>query len=434
MKPYSHMSRLLTYLILAIGGFTQVYAAGTKVVSVVDYPSLQEAIDANPGRMVFVPSGDHEISQKLRLHHDHGGLWGSGRIIQTNPDQPVVEVENAAGVELRDVTLTRPEGKQDTRNEGLLVMKCRDVVIENVKVINNRTRAAAISFRETVGSRISHCLVRNYMTLSVDDRTASKDWGYAFNCIDGTGINIQDSQGTLIEGNRVIEETYLPTEEIKNKHKLGTFLKKNAEKGLIMNQKMWDANYTDAWQQGSAVVINSPETTDCTRLIGNHLENSAQGIDIHADHVIVSQNIINNAFMGMKAMHGSRNISIIGNQFIKTDLWAIGLMPGAASHDKNTDGSSIIANNIISDFGEGHAHWIWGDNRSPFKFDDGQKPENPPLTDVIIQGNVLQTIGAPHYKYAVIIAQGPTGPRGLHFSNNILPPGSRAVCNVELPQ
>ena len=31
-------------------------------------------------------------------------------------------------------------------------------------------------------------------------------------------------------------------------------------------------------------------------------------------------------------MHGSRNVIITGNQFTKNDLWAIGLMPGAASH------------------------------------------------------------------------------------------------------
>ena len=78
--------------------------------------------------------------------------------------------------------------------------------------------------------------------------------------------------------------------------------------------------------------------------------------------------------MGMKAMHGSRNVIITGNQFVKNSLWAIGLMPGAASHEGNTDGGSIIAHNLISDFGHGDAHWIWGDERSPFKFDTGQEP------------------------------------------------------------
>jgi phosphomethylpyrimidine synthase len=53
--------------------------------------------------------------------------------------------------------------------------------------------------------------------------------------------------------------------------------------------------------------------------------------------------------MGMKAMHGSRNVIISGNQFVRNSLWSIGLMPGVAAHSaedgkpENADGGSIIA-------------------------------------------------------------------------------------------
>ena len=129
---------------------------------------------------------------------------------------------------------------------------------------------------------------------------------------------------------------------------------------------------------------------------------------------------------------GMSNVLITGNQFTKNCLWAIGLMPGAAAHATNTDGGSIIANNIISDFGHGHARWIWGDERSPFKFDTGQQPDDPPLTDVIVQGNIVQATGKPRYKYAVIIGGGPNTPRSMHFSGNLLHPGTLGVANVEL--
>lgn len=402
--------------------------------SAADYKSVQEAIDANPGKMIFVPAGDYVVDKKVRIGEKGGGLWGPGRIIQTNVNQPILEVEHAKGAEVRDLTLTRAEGKYNTTKEGLIVQDCRDVVVENIKVINNRSQATTLSLRECQGARVSHCLVRNYMILGVDDRTANPELGYAFNCIDGTGIGVVESHGVLVEGNRVIEDEFVPTQELKDKYKLGTFIKKNAKKGIITNQKMWDENYTEAWHQGSGIVINSPLTTEYTRVLGNHIENAAQGMDIHADHVIISQNIIVNSFMGMKAMHGSRNILITGNQFIKNDLWAIGLMPGAASTPENFDGGTIVANNIISDFGMGSAHWIWGDERSPIKFDTGQKPGNPPLVDVIVQGNLIQAVGAPHYKYAVIIPKGPEAPRGLHFSNNLFHPGTKGVANIELPQ
>ena len=409
-------------------------SASAAELSVSAYPSIQAALDANPNRMLFVPAGDYPITAKIRIRGERSGLFGPGRIIQQSADQPIIEIENATAAEIRDLTLTRPEGKMESRNEGILAIKCRDLVIDNVRVIDNRSPAGAITLRESQDCRISRCLVRNYMRVSIDDRTQSKDWGYAFNCTDGTGISVSYSPGCLIEGNRVIEDNFVPTPEIKAKHKLGDFVKKNDVKGGVMSQQAWDANYTDAWQQGSGIVVNAPTVTDLTRVIGNHIENAAQGIDLHCDHVIVANNIVTNAFIGMKAMHGSRNVLITGNQFTRNSLWAIGLMPGAGANPENFDGGSIISNNIISDFGHGDAQWIWGDERSPFKFDTGQQPDDPPLTDVIVSGNVIHSIGKPRYKYAVIIGGGPNTPRGMHFSNNLFPSGSQGVANIELPQ
>ena len=402
-------------------------------LSVTEYKSIQAALNANPDRMIFVPAGDYPITEKIRIRGERSGLFGPGRIIQQSADQPIIEIENANGAEIRDLTLTRTEGKMETNNEGILAIKCRDLVIDNVRVIDNRTRSGAITLRESKNSRVGRCLVRNYMRVTIDDRTASKDWGYAFNCTDGTGISVSYCTGTLIEGNRVIEDNLVPTPEIKAKHKLGDYVKKNPQKGAIMSQQAWDANYTDNWQQGSGIIVTAPTVSDLTRILGNHIENAAQGIDLHCDHVIVSNNVVVNSFMGMKAMHGSRNVIIIGNQFVKNCLWAIGLMPGAAANAENADGGSIIANNIISDFGHGDAHWIWGDERSPFKFDTGQQPDDPPLVDVIVQGNVVHAIGKPRYKYAVIIGGGPNTPRGMHFSNNLLHPGTQGISNTDLP-
>lgn len=403
-------------------------------LSVAAYPSIQAALDANPGRMVFVPAGDYSITDKIRIRGRRSGLFGPGRIIQQSADQPIIEIENADEAEIRDLTLTRPDEKMETGNEGVLAIKCRDLVIENVRVLDNRTRSAAIAVRECKDARISRCLVRNYMRISVDDRTSSKDWGYAFNCTDGTGIAVSYSTGTLIESNRVIEDNFVPTPEVKARYKLGDYVKKNPEKGSLMSQQAWDSNYTDAWQQGSAIIVTAPTVSDSARIIGNHIENAAQGLDIHCDHVVISANIVSNAFIGMKAMHGSRNVIITGNQFVRNSLWAIGLMPGAAADAANADGGSVIANNIISDFGYGDAHWIWGDERSPFKFDNGQQPDDPPLTDVIIQGNMVFSTGTPRYKYAVIIAGGPNAPRGMHFHNNLLHPGRQGISNTELPK
>ena len=425
---------LSLFLVLAIAS-----ASPAAEPSVAGYPSIQAALEAHPNRMLFVPAGDYPITEAIRIRGDRSGLFGPGRIIQQNADQPIIVIDNATNAEIRDLTLTRPEGSMDTARDGVLAFKCRDLVVENVRVIDNRTDAGAITVVEGTNCRISRCLVRNYMRVSIDDRTASEDWGYAFNCTDGTGIKVNASTGTLIEGNRVVEDNLLPTPEMKAQHKLGDFVKKNPVKGTLPSQTTWDGNYVNNWQQGSGIIVASPEVSDLTRILGNHIENAAQGLDIHADHVIVSGNVVVDSFMGMKAMHGSRNVIISGNQFVRNSLWSIGLMPGVAAHSaedgrpENADGGSIIANNVVSDFGHGRARWIWGDENAPFKFDSGQHPDDPPLTDVIVTGNLIHQIGPPRYSRAVVIDPGANGPRGMHFSNNLFPPGPQGVCNQDLP-
>jgi hypothetical protein len=409
------------------------------------YADLQAALDAQPGKVIPLPAGDYPISRKLVLRGDGAGLVGPGRIIQENPDEPIIEIDGLKDVLLRDITLTRAPGKTVARKSALLALRCSYLRVDQVRILDNQSPTGALALLECRFARVTGCLVRNYMRVSVDDRTKSLDWGYAFNCTDGTGIQVTASQGTLIEGNTVVEEVYRPTEALKQTHQLGVWTKKNPIKGRLLSQATWDAGYTDNWQQGSGIVVTAPEASDLTRILGNHVENAAQGIDLHADHVIVAHNVISNSFMGMKAMHGSRNVLITGNQFVKNSLWAIGLMPGAAAHpgqpDKpetaNADGGSVISANIISDFGHGDARWIWGDDRSPFKFDTGQQPDDPPLADVIVQGNLLHCIGAPRYRYAVVIAgpvDGPKSPRGLRFHGNILAPGKDGVANRKLPE
>ncbi len=453
---------LLRFSLFLVGfGLIQVRAAGPVVT---DYTSIQEAIDKNPGKMIEVPAGDFPISAGLVIRADNTGLFGPGRIIQNDIKKPILVIQNAANVQVRDLTLTRPDGRTDCETHGISVDNCTNLVLQNVRVLNNCSQPPVIKVETSKNVRILNCAVENYMRLGVDDRTAGTDYAFAFNVIDGTGIAIRSSTGVLIQGTSVIENKMLPTPELKEKYNLGKFSKKNAVRGTITSQKMWDEEYYNAWHQGSAIVIASPENDDYIQLLGNYIENAAQGLDVHADHVIVSQNIFKNAFIGMKAMHGSRNVIITNNQFSRNDLWAIGLMSGAASHaagvdanptdnvkesPANVDGGSIIANNIISDFGYGTAHWMWPEARAPILLTKGQKDINPPLTDVIIQGNIVYDTGRdkilvdgrpvldpPRYQWAVFVSPpqdpGPPSPVGLHFSNNIFHPGTKGVSNIEL--
>ncbi len=451
------MTRVTIAVLCCVLTISLGHAAGG--VSVADYRSIKDAIAANPGRTLYVPPGDYTISEQIRLNTDNSGLVGPGRIIQTNPDVPIIQIERAANVQVRDLTLTRPEGKMDTKAEGLLSLNCTNLVVANLQVIDNRTRSAAIALRECVSCDVRDCFIHNYMTISVDDRTGNKElYGYAFNCIDGSGISLGACRQAMVRGNRIIETHLLPTREVQKQYDLGRVIKRIAEKPPGTREENWKAEYVENWHQGSAIVVTSPEVADHTQIIGNSIENAAQGIDIHADHVIVAQNIVNNAFIGMKAMHGSRQVLVLGNQFCRIDLWGVLLTPGSASHlavpaqdgrparVTNLDGGSIIAHNIFSDLGYGNAYWIWGavdHSRCAILLESARTPGGPKLRDVVIEGNVVYDPGPdevlvdgkptklpPRYKYAVIVT--PPGPEGLHFANNILAPGADGVCNVEM--
>ena len=60
--------------------------------------------------MVYVPSGDYSITRKIVLNKDRSGLFGPGRIVQQTVDEPVLEIENASSIEVRDLTMC---GRQD---------------------------------------------------------------------------------------------------------------------------------------------------------------------------------------------------------------------------------------------------------------------------------------------------------------------------------
>lgn len=132
----------LSWLVLPCGGLLPSAVAEQPVpgvLSAVSYPSIQAALDANPGRMIYLPSGDYLITRKIVLNKDGTGLFGPGRIIQQTADEPVIEIENASSIAVRDLTLTRAEGKMETSSEGIRATRCDDLVIENVSVIDNRT-------------------------------------------------------------------------------------------------------------------------------------------------------------------------------------------------------------------------------------------------------------------------------------------------------
>ena len=441
-----------------------VLASSGYAIDASTYPDLQAAIDANPGREITV-SSDVALEKKLRIAAPGTALTGHAVITQTNALEPVLEIEHAKDVRISGITFARPALEAADENlgkhkaAGIFVYDSERVTLDSVTLRDCAARDAAIEIRASRDVTVRDSTLLNYQCLAIDDRTSTELYGYAFRCIDGTGILVSDSVGVSLLNNRVDEQRWLATRENKDTFRLGTLCDgAKPTKAGKLGEGAVRAGYVNNWHQGSAIIVTGPEKTRNVIVQGNHIRNSAQGIDLHTDNTIIANNIVDHGMMGIKATHGSRNLIIKDNLLTHIDLWGILLNGGALSHaasaerSANEDGGTIIANNIITEFGYGHEWWNWGganedaNGSYAIALYDGQLAENPPVSDVVLQGNIVYNTGAkaspaepPRYKYAVFIGSwhgpaenSPNLPQGLVFQGNIFHPGRAGVSNGDV--
>jgi hypothetical protein len=451
MLDYYSVRSALALLLAGLGGVA--LAESGVAIDVASYPTLQAAIDANPGRVLRFPAGEYIITSALVITRDHTELHGPARIVQTNAAEPILRIERAKGVRLHNLAFTRGEGSQDTNQPGLVARQCADLEFSGLRVSDNHSNSSivAISSRDVA---VQDCIITNYKGFVIDDRTKGDRFGYAFKAVDGTGIQMREVEGAFIRNNRISEYRLLPTKEIHDHNDLGT-LTVVVMQGRNTSKEMLDARYTNNWHQGSGIHLASPTATRRAIVTGNVIENCNQGVDIHADNVIASRNMISHCLIGLKAVHGAKNILMTDNQVTYVDLWGILLRPGAASHnsanaaggqtaiEENNDGGSIIANNIISNIGFGKQAWNWPDRDNSYgmHLGDGPLPENPPLRDLLVVGNLVFDSGldtvvvdglwaksAPRYAYAVFTDhESPNKSLDLVFHGNLFDPGHKGV-------
>ncbi len=465
--PISRRALICSGIVILSVLWAQGTTPTTAIISAADYNSLQDAINANPGQRIFVPSGDYNLTSTLRIQTDGTGLYGYGRLVQQNPAAEILRVDDAKDVRIFDLTLTRPPAKQDASEHAIQAVNCVGLEISGVRVYDNHFGSGAVLIRHCSNATIRDCTVQNYKTITIDDRTHSPEMNYAFKCIDGTGIQVSTSTGTLVLNNRILEHNLLPTKENQVKYELGKATIIPAVKGSMTPDSIYQTGYTNNWHQGSGLIASNGGRMHNTLITGNYIENAAQGMDIHSDQVTVANNIVFQSMMGMKAIHGSRNTLIHSNLFSHPDLWGIALGPGTASGpaqaatpdapalEANVDGASVVAHNIIGDFGHGGQFWNWdyhdleGSPLQGILLGGGVSSSAPPLRDVLVRGNIVYNSEnenapatassttaetAPNYRYAVKIDSGDKlAPVGMRLDSNILNPGRGGSISVELP-
>lgn len=425
--------------------------------------SIQEAVDRRPGSVVQIPPGDHLISERIRISGEFGGLQGTGRIVQTNPKEPILDIENAAHIRIEGIVLTRSAEAEVCEESAVRCRNSRHITLNNLTILNNRGGSASIEIRGSTACTISGCTILNYKRITIDDRTGSPEhYGYAFNAIDGHGVVVERCAGTIVRDNRIVEERLHPDPATQEAHRLGFLTEgKNPSVEGKLSKSVFQRGYVDNWHQGSALLVTGPAHSGDTLIRGNHIENCGQGIDLHTDRVICEGNVVRDAMIGIKGTHGCRHLLIADNLISRVDLWGIVLNPGTGSYaadeerGENVDGGTVIADNLITDFGLGPNYWNWGGkqedggNSFAIALYGGQLETNPPLADLVVTGNLVYNSAAvesassekkaPRYRYAVYFGswngppeKDPTIPRNIHFQGNLFQPGRDGVSNLPL--
>jgi len=277
--------------------------------------------------------------------------------------QIIVTIKN---ILLGDLTLTRAEGAMDTNTEGIYSSGCEQIHIDNVRVLDNRGGRAAVFLKDSRHIRIERCEVVNYMYICVDDRVDHPLYGFAFRCINGAGITVRGCQVVQILNNRVIENNIKPTRKMLERYDLGKVIKRSDKPGRFAPE----GGFHTGWRQGSAIEVHDALKSSHALLEGNYIENAAQGFDVHADMVIITNNHVNTCYTGIKTMHGGRHVMVTNNIVERADDEGIYMgsnnafrarpgKDGKPPTPANANNGCIVANNIISEMGYGLGQWAF---------------------------------------------------------------------------
>ena len=157
MRPFiSTFAILLTCLSASMSP-----TAAQADIQSTDYPSLQAAVDANPGRMIYVPNGDHLLTETVMIKTSGTGLCGPGRLVMTDASKDIINVRESNDVTIRDIRLFRERGKHEGGRNGIHAADCKDLTVDGIVVTNNCGENAGLKMERCTRLMVRNCLVRD---------------------------------------------------------------------------------------------------------------------------------------------------------------------------------------------------------------------------------------------------------------------------------
>ena len=452
---------LLSFTATALFGASPPPAQGGLTPSPDDPGSIQAAIDAQPGRAVYLPPGVYRIDKPIRITTDASGLFGQGTIIQTNDDADIIQIQNADYVRIEGITLKREDPKFFKSARAIFADGSQFLTLKEVNIRGNRASPTAVLLTNCDYANVEGCVIIDFKTITIDNRMNNDLYRYAFRAIDGHGMMLRHCSGARIIRNRVIETLLRATEEIQKKYDLGKIVDRAPELGPLASYGVRDG-VAFIWHQGGGIQLSGADKNAQTLVDGNYIENAAQAMDLHSDFMVITNNTATNCYTGVKVFHGSRGVIIANNIFHRPGKYGIMLRPGSESweaseatadhpaREENREGQIIIANNVITDQGYDDEHWrLWNTDPSDtspvgIKVGTGPLERNPQFTDIIITGNIIHDHGRdgvlvngkpeklpPRYKWAIWFDD-EWRAKNVRMSGNLFDPGEKGVSNLPI--
>ncbi len=276
-----------------------------------DSSALTAALQNN--QELFLPAGVYTFNSTVYIPSQRR-IAGAGKdvtTIQLGADTVAFRIEGSNNVKVSGMTINRPF--DNSVEEAIFVYSgALHVHLDNMRVTNQRSRAAAFVFNTT-----TNCAVTNSEFIDVQRRIVEDGSEQVY----GSGITFNGCAGVHVENNTVTETRNL----------------------ALTNSTKYN------WYQAGAIQVSG-----CRQAVvrNNRITLTGNGIDVGGTlHAIVEYNQVDNCHeTGIKLVNGSSNQIVRNNYVTRCGLVGIWMSPGS---ENLAIRDCIVEDNVLGQIGQG---------------------------------------------------------------------------------
>lgn len=271
---------------------------------------------------LYFPPGTYELAETVYLPSNLR-LIGANResvIIKLAADTVAFRITGKRNVEISNMTLERPLDYQNSTEEMVFVYDgCVDIHLNQLRVVNQRSRGAAFSIIDSYNCAVTECVFQDVQLVFLEDGA----WQ-----VYGSAISWAACTGVLVEDCVVTESRDMVAEWL---------AKPAAQRGKYN------------WYQAGAFQVSH-----CINAVvrNNHVTTSGNGIDMGGTaSALVEGNVLDQCHeAGIKLVNGSNGQTIRQNRVTRCGIAGIWLSAGSQNFSSR---DNLVEDNIIGQIGQG---------------------------------------------------------------------------------